>query len=405
MDISDIVSTEFETFEADTRAAELEAAFGETGAKAVIVTEDGEYTGVVTQRRFASAHRNPDAKAGGLVWHVRTVDRDEDVRTVARAMLGSDSMVLPVFEDGDLYGVVSADDLLVAVRPFLHVLTVEDVYVDDLVSVSPETTVGSVLHTLRDQRITHLPVVDDGSLVGIVSLFDLLDFVVREMDRQQGGSPGAGASPSGGSPHGGFGERAGDVDRMLDLPVADVMTGPVETTAVDQRLDEAVERMLSAGVSSLVVTADGDPTGIVTKTDVLRSLTWTDERRLPVQITNVDLLDDISRAELTDLIEGIAKKYGDLTVLEANVFLHEHDERFRGTPLLMARIRLFTDRGHFVGTGEGYGASHALRLAANVVERQVLEGKTYAQSKKHPPRDEWAKLYGWWLAGESGSPG
>lgn len=404
MDITDIVSTEFETVDADARASELEGTFRETGTKAVIVTDDGEYQGVVTQRQFASANRDPNAKARGLLWHVGTVDRDDDVRTVARTMLGSESRVLPVFDGDELIGVVTADDLLSAVRPFLHVLTVGDVSTDDLLSVSPETTVGEVLHTLRERRITHLPVVEAGTVVGIVSLFDVLDIVVREMNRQQGGSPAPESQPGGGKPYGGFGERAGDVDRMLDLPTADVMTEQIETTTHGQPLDEAVERMLAAGISSLVVT-DDDSTGIVTKTDVLRALTWTDETRLPVQITNVDLMDDISRAELARLIEDRTRKYGDMNVLEAKVHLHEHDEQFRGTPLLLARLRLFTDKGYFVGSGEGYGASHAIRLAANVVERQILEGKTYGQNKKHPPQEEWEKLYGWWLAGGSSTPG
>lgn len=186
---------------------------------------------------------------------------------------------------------------------------------------------------------------------------------------------------------------------MLDRLAADVMSEPIETTTPDQRLDAAVETMLESGISSLVVTSEDDPVGIVTKTDVLRSLRWGDETRLPVQITNIDLLDDITREEVAEMIEGITRKYGDLNVLEANVSLHEHDEKLRGTPLLMAWIRLFTDKGPFVGTGEGYGASHALHLARNVAEGEILEGKEYARTKKHPTEDEWSKVYGWWLTG------
>ncbi|WP_336036977.1 CBS domain-containing protein [Halobacterium yunchengense] len=399
MDITDIVSTEFETFDGDARAAELVGAFRETKAKALVVTEDGEYEGVVTQRRLNSTHVDPDAKARGLVWHVGKVDVDDDVRTVARLMVGSDAKVLPVFDDGDLVGVVTADALLAEVQPFLRVLTVDDVYTSELVAASPDATLGEVLHTLREERITHLPVVEDDEPVGVVSLYDVLDFTARELQRGQGGSPGAGAGNTRGKTHGGFGERAGGLDRLLDIPVEDVMTAPVETTTRDRRLDHAVGVMLDAGISSLVVTADGDPVGMVTDTDVLRALTWTGETRLPVQITNVDLLDDVGREDVTEMIEGVASKYGDLDVLEANVFLHEHDETLRGTPLIMARIRLFTDKGHFVGTGEGYGAGHALRLARNVLERQILEGKEYGRTKKHPTEDYWAKVFGWWLSG------
>lgn len=67
-----------------------------------------------------------------------------------------------------------------------------------------------------------------------------------------------------------------------------------------------------------------------------------------------------------------------------------------------ARIRPFTDRGHFVGTGEGYGARHALHPARNVVEREIPEGKEYGRTKKHPTDEGLAKVYGWWLAGPPG---
>jgi hypothetical protein len=85
-------------------------------------------------------------------------------------------------------------------------------------------------------------------------------------------------------------------------------------------------------------------------------------------------------------------------VIKASIELQEHKEQSRGVPLILARIRLVTDRGYFTADGEGYGASHALRLAANAVERQLLKGKTYSQSKKHPD-DERERLYGWWLGG------
>lgn len=63
MDIKDIVSTEFETFDGDTRASELQGVFRESGVKAVVIIENGNYRGIVTQRQLSSAHRNPDAKA------------------------------------------------------------------------------------------------------------------------------------------------------------------------------------------------------------------------------------------------------------------------------------------------------------------------------------------------------
>jgi len=56
------------------------------------------------------------------------------------------------------------------------------------------------------------------------------------------------------------------------------------------------------------------------------------------------------------------RDYG-MNVLASRIRLHEHDETRRGRPLLLARIRLHTDRGLYIASGEGYGASHAINEA------------------------------------------
>lgn len=134
MDIRDIVSAEFETIDADTRVSTLEGIVRETGVKAVVVIENRGYQGLVTERQLNASHRHPKAKVRGLVWHVGKVDPDEDVRTVARLMVGSSAMVLPVFQGDALSGVVTAESLLAKVQPFLRVLTVQDIYSPDLVT-------------------------------------------------------------------------------------------------------------------------------------------------------------------------------------------------------------------------------------------------------------------------------
>jgi hypothetical protein len=75
MDIEPTVSTEDETVDADTRAATLTARVDESGDRAFVVVEDGEYLGVVTIRQLNAARRDPDAKVRGFVWHPTTVGR------------------------------------------------------------------------------------------------------------------------------------------------------------------------------------------------------------------------------------------------------------------------------------------------------------------------------------------
>jgi len=402
MDISEILSPEFTEFDIGTPLSKVAGAFENQELDAVVVTDGDEYRGVVSRRQLASSSNQPSAKVGSQVQHVPAVDRTEDVREVARLMIASDAKTLPVLDGDRVVGVVTGDAVLEAVRPFLDAVTVEDAYTAELISATPETTIGKALNTLREAGVAHLPVVDGDDLVGLLSLYDVIDFTTRGGNRSQGGSSnGFGGRSGGGRTRGGFGEREGDSDRMLDLPVRNLMTDGVVTVQRSAPLDQVVGTMFEREISSLVVTDDDtdDPVGIVTKTDVIEALTWEPDDRNAVQVFGSDLLEGLDYDDVAALIEGVTAKYGEMSVIKASIELQEHKERSRGMPLILARIRLVTDRGYFTADGEGYGASHALRLAANAVERQVLKGKTYGQSKKHPDPDEQEQLYGWWLGG------
>ena len=405
MDIEDIVSTEYEAVSPDARTATLLSLFDDSTVKGVVVTGDHGFEGVITRRQLATSRLDPDQKVGSLVWSVPKVAPNEDVREVARLMIDGDTRLLPVFEGERMVGVVTGDDLLRAVEPFLDAATVADVASGGLVSVNPETTFGEALHRFREHRITHLPVVEDGTAVGILSLYDVTGMTVRAASRSQGGDAGGtdsfgGETSAGGgrSRGGGFGAREGELARILDLPVRDVMVSPVRTIDPAATLDVAVERMFEAGISSLVVDPDGGrPDSIVTKTDVLDVLTWEAEGNRAIQVYGADLMDDLSYDRVVAMVEKFDDLDQGVAVLDAKVHLHEHKESMRGTPLLLARIRLYTDQGMFIASGEGYGARQAVNEARDVLERQIRDEKTYAASKKHPDAEFWEKRFGWWL--------
>jgi CBS domain-containing protein len=136
--------------------------------------------------------------------------------------------------------------------------------------------------------------------------------------------------------------------------------------------------MFENDYAGLVVTPDGETntvSGILTKTDVLRALTYTEEDSMDVQITNINHLDTISRAEIRDGITEVTDKYRDMQVQHAHVRFHEHKEKLRGTPLIQCQIRLRTNRGQVAGSGEGYGAETGFHVALDKLERNVLEMK------------------------------
>ena len=403
MDIADIVSDDYVALSPETPVSKLVGVFADPSVKGVVVQDD-RFEGVVTRRQLAASHHQPTEKIRSLRWHVPHLTPDDDIREVAQLMIDSESKLLPVFEGSTLTGVVTVDDILEKVKPFLDAATVGTAATRELVTLDPDATFGQAIHDFREHHFTHLPVVEDTTPVGILSLYDLVGVTIRSEQTRQGGDAGGVdsfggdvADRAGRTRGGGYGARGGDLDRTLGLPVRDLMAAPVRTIHPDETLQTAVDEMFAVEASSLVVTENGEPFGILTKTDVLDALTWEAGGNRAVEVYGSEYLDDIGYDDIVAMVDEFDRLNDEMTILDAKIHLQAHKEKLRGTPLLLARIRLYTDHGFYIASGEGYGASHALHQTRDVIERQIRDKKTHGRTKKPPDETFWEKRFGWLL--------
>lgn len=389
MDVRDLVDDGFRTVDADETVGTLRGVFEDPTLKSVAVTNSEEFLGMVTRRDLLSSQERPERKAKTIVRAVPRISPETEVRETARLMLTADTPTLPVMKDGALQGCVSADALLERHQESFNAIEASDLVSDDLVTVTADATLGKVLALFRNHRIRHIPVVEeDGKeIVGIISLHDVFPFVSRMVDRAQGGRPDAELGAPVGAHHGGFGERKGERMELLSIPARDLMARPVLTVAPDRPADEILAEMNDFETSSVVVSGPNNGTGIVTTTDMLEALTWSDDTPYYIHVFGADRMDELSWGELSDRIESIVRKNRRLRPLEAKVHFHHHKEKLRGRPLVLARVRVFTDNGHFIGSGEGFGDKQAFGAALDVIERQLLDEKGPRRADRARRRD------------------
>lgn len=367
MDISDIAVEEFAEVDADTRVAKVRSVFERENPKGIVVMENGDCIGVLREKQLIQSHVEDDTKVSAIVRSSRSggsppkVGRHDDVREVCRVLVEGDVKVAPVYEGENLWGIVAADDILRTVHENLEAITVGDIATTSVVTVTEDDHVGKAINRLREHGISRIPVVNESvELTGILTTNDIVEFAVRDEERQ------------------GSKDRRGEIDRMLDIPVYDLMSSPVNTITPGETVEDAVSVMFDNGISGLVVTATPDGSevaGVVTKTDVLRALSLTEQESMNVQITNINLLDDLTREALVEDITQVVDKFQEMNVLHAHVRFTQHKEKLRGTPLIRCQIRLRTTQGQVAGSGEGYGADHAFHVALDRLERNVLELK------------------------------
>jgi CBS domain-containing protein len=123
-------------------------------------------------------------------------DKGSEVRTIAAdaplneaiTLLGTHRIgALPVVRDGAVCGILSERDLVYCLKE--HGAEVLDWPVERAMS-APAVTVGrdtDVLHALAlitKRRIRHLPVIEDGVLVGLVSIGDLVKFRIDRIEAE-----------------------------------------------------------------------------------------------------------------------------------------------------------------------------------------------------------------------------
>lgn len=102
----------------------------------------------------------------------------ENVREVAQRMSERNIGAVAVLDDGRLVGIFSERDVMS--RVVAPGLIPEDTRIDsvmtrELVVADPGDDLDDALQKMNSVRARHLPVVDDGRLVGMISLRDLLE--------------------------------------------------------------------------------------------------------------------------------------------------------------------------------------------------------------------------------------
>lgn len=122
-------------------------------------------------------------------------------------------------------------------------MTLDMIMSTDLVTVGPKDTLADARELMHDRKIHHLPVVDDGRLVGLVTLTNVLaatDSILRDEENRIHAS---------------------------EIAVRDIMVTDVATVDEHATLRQAALFLEKHRIGCLPVMSDGELRGIITDTD------------------------------------------------------------------------------------------------------------------------------------------
>jgi acetoin utilization protein AcuB len=131
-------------------------------------------------------------------------------------------------------------------------MTAEEIMTEDVSAVQSTDTVGNAVALLAELDVRHLPVIDNGELVGMLSDRDLREIGIFQLDDF---------------------ESIDRVKAVSKMKVADVMTSDVLSVEPGAGVREIVDLMIEEKVGAVPVVDEdtGGLVGIVRYVDVLRA--------------------------------------------------------------------------------------------------------------------------------------
>lgn len=113
---------------------------------------------------------------------VYTVTPDDTVFAALRLMAEKNIGAVLVTSDGAVQGILSERDYarkMVLHGKSSHDTPVREVMTTQVISVGPNWSSEQCMQLMTDKHIRHLPVMDDGQLIGVISIGDVVRAVLQ----------------------------------------------------------------------------------------------------------------------------------------------------------------------------------------------------------------------------------
>lgn len=218
-----------------------------------VVNSKGLVLGIVTNQdmlRVTSSKSN--VTVSGFVVQVPTVTGQMDLHDAARLMLKEKITLLPIVESEErpmLIGVVSLLDVFMNIDlENAPKIPVSEIMTRKVVTTRPDDPTTKIWDLMVEKDFSGLPVVKDGKLIGMITIFDMLKGTARISKESE--------------------RRPAD---SMQMPVEKFMSSPLYSVKPDDSVAAAIEQMLKHDVGRMSVVDGGKLVGIVDRNDLIKS--------------------------------------------------------------------------------------------------------------------------------------
>ena len=238
------------------------------------------------------------------------LNRDSVIGEAARIMSHYRMRTLPVVHNGKIEGQVSARRIVELISKHLAEsklrIVASNIMTSDPIVIDCHKTVSAARSIMKRRRIDHLPVVDNGRLVGIITSSDIMK-VMLPSERISKKSVGI--------------DNAEDT---FSIEVSGLANDDVITANVDESLQVVCDRMIDAGSTYCIIRVWDEIQGIITYRDIVGLLGEKMEEDIPMFI--VGLPDEpfdaeLAKSKFTNITRFLRKIYPDIEEARCHIKL------------------------------------------------------------------------------------
>ena len=238
------------------------------------------------------------------------LNRDSVISEAARIMSHYRMRTLPVVHNGKIEGQVSARRIVELISKHLAEsklrIVASNIMTSDPIVIDCHKAVSAARSIMKRRRIDHLPVVDNGRLVGIITSSDIMK-VMLPSER--------------------IGKKSVGIDNAEDrfsIEVSGLANDDVITANVDESLQVVCDRMINAGSTYCIIKVWDEIQGIITYRDIVALLGEKMEEDIPMFI--VGLPDEpfdaeLAKSKFTNITRFLRKIYPDIEEARCHIKL------------------------------------------------------------------------------------
>jgi|GEM_PF-871708 len=326
---------------------------------------------LVSSRHLLRAGVFPNTRLISIAKPAPYLVPDDIILDAAQALVSYKVEAVPVIDSNNVVlGLVTRRDIIKYALEigWLQPFNVKDAMLKPVIA-SPSDSASKVRRLIMNHATRQVFIVEDDRLIGVVGIEDILEKIYSiTVNRST------------------TGEIIGETEKILSHPAKFIMSRPIFTVNVEDKLSKAAEIMLKLGVFSTPVLEENSVVGTITRYSIVRMVAaLAIMKSLPLSFKGLGKIPqhllDLANIGISKTLERIART---TKLWEGRVIIKWQNTEGERT-LYIFEISIVTAKGIFTASKSGWEPIQVFINALKALERQcekTLTKKRKAERKK-----------------------